>query len=160
MFTIETFIDSIIQNIEDAIALFDGATIDACTEIADKAVEIIAKNAPYDEEPNNDVIPGEEGHLNESFYALEGISTGNGEAEAAVKTMEPIKLQYVTEGTDTPITPIIKQAMWWPTAEHPVALVSGQEPNPFVDESIPEIEAEVVPIVEDIFTPIFQSMGL
>jgi hypothetical protein len=48
----------------------------------------------------------------------------------------------VTQGTDTPILPVVKRALWWPDAEHPVASVRGQAANPFQEKAVAEFESE------------------
>lgn len=162
MITIQSFVQDLIQQLEDAVVQFDALTVDACNEIADNAVTILAKNAPYDPAEDNGTIPGEEGHLNESFVAIQAISTGEGQAETFVETTEPIKLSYVSEGTleQAPIVPISKQALNWPDAEHPVASVAGQDPNPFVQDSYDEIDAKVPEIVQGVFQPALDMLGL
>lgn len=121
---------ALLQEIQTAMEETVGLT---CEAIADVAVENLIHEAPFDEAENNMTPPGEEGHLNESFYATSAIYTGNAKATTIVKTDEPIKFSYVTEGTDTPILPRTKKAMWWPDAPHPMYAVSGQEPNPFAE---------------------------
>lgn len=158
--TIESYVQDMIARLEEAKTQFEEKTVEACDEIANTAVETLSKNAPYDPEPNNDVIPGEEGHFNESFYAIQAISVGNGIAQTAVETNEPIKFEYVTQGTmdKSPIEPLVKKALWWPALDHPVYSVQGQEPNPFFDESYQQILDEAPTIVEEIMTPVFDLL--
>lgn len=159
---IESFVQDTIERLEEAKTLFAEKTVEACDEVANMAVETLAKNAPYDEEANNDNIPGEEAHLNESFFAIQSIATGNGEAQTTVNTNEPIKFEYVTEGTQDkePIRPLIQKALWWPALDHPVASVKGQEPNPFFDESYQQVLNEQAAIIAEIFAPVFDLLRL
>ena len=158
MMNMESFVPDIIARLQGVIDALGDATTDACDEIANVAVEDLSVNAPYDEEENNETPPGEEGHLNESFYALESITSLGGKSSTGVKTYEPIKLEYVTEGTQTPITPTTKQALWWPALDHPVAMVAGQEPNPFVEETYNALLPKVEGIVREIFLPVFEQI--
>jgi hypothetical protein len=158
MMTIESFVPDVIARLQGVIDAFGDATMDVCNEIANVAVEDLSVNAPYDEEENNETPPGEEGHLNESFYAVEAITSLGGIGSTEVKTHEPVKLEYVTEGTSTPITPTTKQALWWPALDHPVALVAGQEPNPFVEETYNELLTKVDGIVQEIFLQVFEQI--
>lgn len=145
-FSIDTSaLDTWIARIEAAIE----AAPEACAKMANEGGELmtlaLGVNAPFDGAPNNGVIPNEAGHLNESFgynEAAPGLS-----CTAEVYTGEPIKYQYVTQGTDTPILPVIKRALWWPDAEHPVASVRGQAANPFQEKAKGEFESEFSGVV-------------
>lgn len=128
-----------VANARDAIpmvmeAAMAGIGLDAVTELS------IA--SPYDASANNGVLPGEEGHLNESFSASDVIPTAEG-ADVEVKTSEPIKFFYVTEGTVDvePIFPLYKRALWWPDAAHPYAFVHGQQANPFHKQVLQDLES-------------------
>lgn len=135
-----TPLDEWIARIEAAIA----AGPEACARIANEGAELMALalgvNAPFDGAANNGVLPNEAGHLNESFGYNEAQPGETCSAE--VWTNEPIKYGYVTQGTATPILPVIKMAMWWPDAEHPVSAVRGQEANPFQEKAVADFEAE------------------
>ena len=100
------------------------------TRAENEAVNQLHTNSPVDDEANNGVLPGEEGHLNESFVG-DPVEVNDITSHADVRTEEPIKFQYVTQGTDSPIYPVVKKAMWWPGAAHPMYSVSGQAANPF-----------------------------
>lgn len=134
------------QRIVDAIDNAGEFCAQATNDVALALVEELEHDAPFDPAENNGVIPGEEEHLNVSF--------GMNEAPAALSTIsgvwtnEPIKFQYVTQGTVGPIVPVQKQALWWPGAEHPVAWVSGQQANPFQQRSASTIENEMATIVD------------
>ncbi|GAC1589092.1 MAG: hypothetical protein NVS4B1_33440 [Ktedonobacteraceae bacterium] len=99
------------------------------------AIELEAVNGlhaacPVDNEADNGVIPGEEGHLDESFVG-DPVMASVAASHAEVRTQEPIKFQYVTQGTASPILPTVKKAMWWPGAAHPMYSVAGQAADPF-----------------------------
>lgn len=110
---------------------------------SEDAVKLLEEAAPYDAAPDNGIIPGEGEHLIDSFYANEATPKGNALATNTVRTEEPIKFQYVTEGTLTaaPIKPKTKQSLWWPDAGYPRRQVQGQAPNPFQEPLVGEIEA-------------------
>lgn len=98
---------------------------------SDDAVKRLQEESPYDASPNNGVIPGEEGHLSDSFHANEVQDNGDDVVSNTVITQEPIKFQYVTQGTASPIQPKEKKALWWPDAGVPRRSVRGQQANPF-----------------------------
>jgi hypothetical protein len=160
--SIESYIQDAIAKLEEAKIAFAEKTVEACDAVANMAVETISKKAPFDEEENNDVIPGEEGHLNESFYAIQAIATGDGQATTSVNTNEPIKFEYVTEGTmdKSPIRPVVKKALFWPALEHPVASVKGQEPDEFFNEAYDEIVNEAGSVVDETFAPVIDMLRL
>ncbi len=124
-----------IAKVKLAATMVDPAMDEALDKIAEEGVLLLQEAAPYDPAENNGVIPGEEGHLRDSFDVVPADS-----GEAQIITHEPIKFSYVTQGTETPITPTIKQALWWPELEHPVAWVRGQDPNPFHEEVVDELK--------------------
>lgn len=119
---------------------------------AEATVQELHEKCPVDDELDNGVIPGEEEHLNESFLATPAQSDGE-HSIAQVKTEEPIKFSYVTQGTIdlSPILPVVARGLWWPALRHPVAFVMGQNANPFqepikdiVEENGPEYFAEAL----------------
>lgn len=129
------------------------AVDEALDQLAEEVIEMLSEAAPFDPAENNGVIPGEEGHLAESFFA---DAADNGKVE--VKTTEPIKFSYVTEGTDSPILPKTMQAMWWPNAPHPMAQVSGQEANPFHKALLPDIEERGELIIQEAINSLMQDL--
>lgn len=134
--------------------LLDQATHD----VADEAVVILHDECPYDGELDNGQIPGEEGHLNDSFFVQDvasGIVT-----EVEIMTSEKLKLSYVTGGTDSPILPVSQQAMWWPALSHPVAQVQGQAANDFVTPARDILDASVPSILQPVIDLIVASLEL
>lgn len=127
-----TGLQSIVARLENARQQIAPGIAVAIQAAADDAVQETHDLSPVDMEENNGVIPGEEGHLNESFYADPVQETSVG-AATTVRTREPIKYSYVTQGTldKAPIHPVTKQALWWPSAPHPLGSVQGQAPNDF-----------------------------
>jgi hypothetical protein len=143
---IQTVIDFMPTFCEEAVQL-----------VADEAVLEISVVCPYDGELDNGQIPGEEGHLNMSFYA-ESQQSGI-ISEMTVKTLEPIKLSYVTGGTNSPILPLSAKALWWPGLAHPVSSVSGQQANDFVTPVRDAIASEVPDIVQPVIDEIMQALN-
>ncbi len=114
-------------------------------------------NCPYDGEEDNGQIPGEAGHLRDSFYVLDNRAMAI-DSSSTVMTEEPIKLSYVTGGTDSPIVPLTAQALWWPGAGHPVASVNGQSGNDFITPVADEIANDVAPIIQDVTDAIIAAL--
>ena len=134
MFTLEGSdnIAAIIARLQNARDMIAPLVAQGLEELGQQTVQQLKDAAPYDPMYNIGVIPGEEEHLNESFSVGDTQVTSAG-AEVEVKTSEPIKFQYVTQGTDGPIYPVSAQALAIP-GFHPVASVSGQAANPFQEE--------------------------
>lgn len=99
------------------------------------------------------------GPLAESFSAV--VEDSAGEAVLTVKTSQPTKLMYVTEGTGIygpygeRIYPKVKKALYWEGAEHPVKSVAGQEANDFVSPITDEADGEITDQVADV---IYEAM--
>lgn len=76
------------------------------------------------------------GPLAESFSS--DVQGSDGVVTLTVKTSQPTKLKFVTEGTglygplNHRIIPRTKRALYWEGAAHPVKSVAGQEANDFV----------------------------
>jgi hypothetical protein len=120
----------------------------AVNEVAQEAQVMLESATPYDPEPNNGVIPGEEGHLRDSYAVTD--ATGGIVSTAELTTSEPIKFGYVTGGTDGPIYPRAKRALWWPALQHPVGWVSGQSANPFHQVVAEEVATEGAALIAQI----------
>lgn len=99
------------------------------------------------------------GPLAESFLA--NVEDSGNEATLTVKTTQPTKLMYVTEGTglygpyNQRIYPKAKKALYWEGAEHPVKSVAGQEANDFVSPITDEANGEITDQVADV---IYEAM--
>ena len=82
-----------------------------------------------------------------------------GKYSITVRTKQPTKLEYVTQGTGLfgprgePIRPVTKKALFWEGADHPVRSVRGQEPNSFVDEALAE-----APTAEDVLGEVVDTL--
>lgn len=99
------------------------------------------------------------GPLAESFSAV--VEDSEGEAVLTIKTTQPTKLMYVTEGTGIygpygeRIYPKVKKALYWEGADHPVASVAGQEANDFVSPITDEADEE---ITDQVSEAIYEAM--
>lgn len=144
-------LQSMRQRVQNAIDTAEQFCATATDEVSTRLVEELQAEAPYDGAANNGVIPGEDGHLRDSFGSNE--ATPGQEATGEVWTSEPIKYGYVTQGTASPILPVQKLALWWPDAEHPVSWVSGQQANPFQEKAKDTVESEL----QDIVAPVINE---
>jgi len=115
-------------------------------------VQDLASAAPRGTSGGGSALEGDaSGPLAESFTESVDGST------LTVKTTQPTKLGYVTQGTGIygpigeRIYPTIKKALYWPGADHPVRSVAGMEANDFVspvtdgaDEDINALVSEAI----------------
>lgn len=146
------------QRIQNVIEVMPTLLEQAVYDVADEAVVILHDECPYDGELDNGQIPGEEGHLNDSFF-IEDVNYGIVTA-VQIMTSEKLKLTYVTGGTDSPIIPVSQHALWWPALSHPVAQVQGQAANDFVTPSRDILDAEVPNIIQPVIDLIVSSLEL
>jgi hypothetical protein len=146
------------QRIQDVIDALPTLLEQAVYDVAEEAVTILHDECPYDGELDNGQIPGEEGHLNDSFFVQDvdyGIVT-----EVEIMTSEKLKLSYVTGGTDGPIIPVSQHAMWWPALSHPVTQVQGQAANDFVTPARDILDSTVPDIIQPVIDLIITSLEL
>lgn len=160
-FTISTRINDIIDKLNQAKQDLKDYTEIAANDVALYAVETLQKKAPYDEAENNVSPEGEEGHLRDSFYYTAAFQSGVANStDVEVKTEEPLKFGWVTEGTEdvAPIQPVQAKALWWPDAPHPLWQVAGQPPNPFQEEVYTEVNAQTASIVQEALQPVIDEL--
>ncbi len=119
-----------------------GIVKDALDEAGNAMVQDLASSAPRGQGSAGPPPEGDaSGPLAESFKAVVDDAT------LTVKTTQPTKLKFVTEGTGLygplhqRIYPRTKKALYWEGAEHPVKSVSGMEANDFVSP-ITDVAAE------------------
>lgn len=149
-------LQDLIIRLESARTLIAPGMVQGIQAAADDTVLLTHDACPVDLEADNGVIPGEEGHLAESFSADPVIETSVG-ATTQVRTSEPIKYSYVTQGTldKEPILPVTKQALWWPGAPHPLPSVHGQAANDFAT-GVPD---EVASKGYEYFAPLLDALA-
>ncbi len=88
------------------------------------------------------------GTLARSFHVVEKHQSNAVAIE--VQTTQPLKLQYVTQGTGVHIGkgriyPTKKRALYWQGASHPVRSVAGQRANDFVSPVLTKVEGAIRP---------------
>lgn len=147
---------ALIARLEQALQLIAPGMAQGVQAAADDAVQLTHDACPVDLEEDNGVIPGEEGHLADSFMA-DPVQESAAGASTTVRTQEPIKYSYVTQGTldKEPILPVTKMALWWPGAPHPVGHVHGQAANDFA-AGVPD---EVASKGYEYFAPLLDGLA-
>lgn len=125
----------------------------ALSDAGNAVVQDLASAAPRGQGGGGTPPEGDApGPLAESFSA--SVEDAEGEAVLTVKTTQPTKLMYVTEGTGIygpygeRIYPKVKLALYWEGAEHPVKSVAGQEANDFVTPITDEADGEITDQVD------------
>jgi hypothetical protein len=155
-FTVDTSgLQAFRARLVDIQAQLGGAVDTAIEEVADETLNRLQGATPYDPEPNNGVIPGEEEHLRESYSVTP--ASGGIVSTAEVTTFEPIKFGYVTGGTAGPIYPRVAKALWWPALQHPVGSVSGQNANPFHVPVAEEMAVDGAEMIAQALLPLFEG---
>jgi hypothetical protein len=119
-------------------------------EAGNAMVQDLASAAPRGQGSSGSSPEGDaSGPLAESFNASVEDST------MTVKTTQPTKLGYVTEGTGLygplhqRIYPKVKKALYWEGAAHPVPSVAGMEPNDFVSPITDVADEDINATVSD-----------
>lgn len=132
----------------------------ALSDAGNAVVQDLASAAPRGQNSGGTPPEGDaSGPLAESFSAI--VEDSAGEVMLTVKTSQPTKLMYVTEGTGIygpygeRIYPKVKKALFWEGAEHPVKSVAGQEANDFVSPITDEADGEITDRVAE---AIFEAM--
>lgn len=146
------------SRLQSAITEVPQMTADCVDEVANYAVDQLHDRAPYDGDSNNGTLPEAPGHLVDSFSNDPQANPGL-DSETTVKTSQPIKLQYVTKGTDSPIFPTFRMAMWWPDAPHPLYAVNGQQANDFVSPIYSDIDSQIADIVDPVIADWLNTLG-
>lgn len=124
---------------------------DLLQQAAREAGEAVRQNL-QDEAPVGAVEgpppPGDaEGHLADSFSVQDEDSSGG--AAISVRTSQPQKLEYVTEGRGE-VLPVTKKALFWRGLPHPVRRAGPSQPNDFVSkvlDNLPQAEEFLDPVV-------------
>jgi hypothetical protein len=154
-YTLDTSgLQALIQRLKQAQQTLPAVVFAGVQLVADETLAALVEATPYDPAPDNGVIPGEEAHLRDS-YQLTPVELQAVQAECDLRTTEPIKFGYVTQGTldVAPIYPVVKRGLWWPQLRHPVPQVAGQAPHPF-QAPLPQ---EISDRMEDILAPVLSA---
>jgi hypothetical protein len=117
--------------------LLPGIITDEVQSAGSELVAELGQSAPRSGGTGGTPIEGDaSGPLAESFSSQ--VEGSEGHVTLTVKTSQPTKLKFVTEGTGIHgprgerIYPKVKRALYWEGATHPVRSVAGQEANDFV----------------------------
>jgi hypothetical protein len=156
-FSVKYTMDGLIERLQATRDAIPEIMSEAVKEIESLAVIALEDACPVDDDENNGTLSGEEGHLVHSFVALDPEASG-AKVTGEVATLEPVKFQYVTQGTIGPIFPAEKHALWWPGLAHPVAWVNGQDANPFDQEAKGEFESLIPDVMQEAVAKIAEKL--
>lgn len=143
----------------EARAVLSGMLQQAVHEAGDWVKQNLSDNAPVGAQEGQPPQGDGPGRLSESFYVQDEGSAFNPGAAITVRTTQPQKLEYVSQGTGIygprgqRIYPTTKRALYWPGADHPVRSVAGQQPNDFVEAALsdrPQAEDVLDSVVEQL----------
>ena len=128
-------LDALILRFMDARAALPGLMQQAAHDAGDMLKDELAAAAPVGKSEGPPPPGDASGRLADSFYVMD--DSAGVESTVSVRTLQPLKLQYVTQGTGIyagkgRIYPTTKKALYWPGASNPYRSVAGQEPNDFV----------------------------
>lgn len=147
----------LIARVQEARSILPQLLVDAAQSAGDAVVDELSAAAPKGQ-GGGTPLPGDaSGPLFESFHAT-AENQGN-VGVATVSTTQPLKLQYVTEGTGIyvgkgRIVPLTKKALMWEGAPHPMKSVAGQRANDFVSpvlaDAVETVAGEVQTAVEEL----------
>lgn len=140
MFTLEqSGLQSFLERIAEARAQVLGLVQEVVQQAGETMVTDLSAAAPRGKNEGSPPPPGDgDGPLAESFYVQQEPPPSPAGAAITVRTTQPQKLEYVTQGTGIygprgeRIRPKTKKALMWPGAAHPVRSVAGMQPNDFV----------------------------
>ena len=145
-------LDAMIMRLSAASAAVPGLMQQAVRDAGQMVVDDLSAAAPVGASEGMPPPGDGPGHLNESFYAQD-----EGETTVSVRTRQPLKLQYVTQGTGIyagkgRIRPRTAKALMWPGAAHPYRSVAGEPPNDFVSPVIDGFDGQeaLLPIVDEL----------
>jgi hypothetical protein len=138
------------------------ATQVALEEQGEAMVRDLSNAAPRGAEEGGTPLPGDAtGHLADSF----SVATPSA-GVMQVKTSQPGKLQLLTEGTgiygphSARIRPLVKKALYWHGALHPVRSVAGMRPNHFVYPILDNARAQARIRVTEAVRNAIRDLGL
>lgn len=134
------------MRLESALNMWPAQAQEAADLVAEDVAQRLADAAPRGANSGGSrAIQGDEpGPLFTSFVPVPGKVEDV--VSSTVETTQPAKLKIVTEGSGiygpfgTPIEPVIKQAMYWEGAPHPMTTVRGQEGRDFVTPVVENVD--------------------
>jgi len=140
-------LDALQARLSRARTAFPGIIRDAAQRSGDAMKKALGDKAPHGTHGGTPPEGDATGSLAGSFKTkVEQQGVG---AKVEVFTEQPVKLKYIREGTGLYgpkkqlITPLVKKALYWDSAAHPVKSVKGQKANDFV-KPVLERENEIV----------------
>lgn len=156
-------LDKLIARFQAADTAMRRAIQSGLMDYATGTAEQLSQAAPKGQRGGSSPPPGgdDPGTLAESFSA---VSVAAGRVQ--VRTGQPTKLSYITHGTGLygprgqKITPRVKKALMWETAEHPYRSVRGIHPNPFVEPVLATARAEVSAKMQETVRAALSALGL
>jgi hypothetical protein len=140
-------LDALRAKVAEARAALPGLLADATREAGQWVAQNLSDAAPVGQGESGSAPPGGDapGKLAESFFVQEESSSFSEGAAVSVRTRQPVKLSYVTQGTGIygptgqRIYPVSKQALYWKGADHPVRSIAGMPANDFVTPALAEM---------------------
>jgi len=128
-------LDMLIARVRKARTELPRVTQAAAQRAGDTLTQQLSSAAPRGKNPGPPPPGDASGPLSRSFSSL-AEQSGSG-ATLELKTNQPLKLQYVTQGTGVyvgkgVIRPLTKKALFWPGAGHPYRSVKGMKGKDFV----------------------------
>jgi len=130
---------------------FFPAIEDTARQLATQVITALHDAAPKGEGGGGEPPPGDmPGALADSFRTLVTADSVGGSISIEIMTVQPQKLTYVRYGTGIygpsgqPIRPVVKRALYWSGARHPVKSVRGMKPNDFVTPVLDEQQEQVL----------------
>lgn len=161
-----TGLDALRQRVARARAALPGLLQQAVQDAGTWVAQNLSDGAPVGQGEGGALPPPGDapGRLAESFYVQGESSAFSNGAAVTVRTHQPLKLQYVTQGTGVyagrgRIYPTTKRALYWSGADHPVRSVAGQRPNDFVTPALAEMPdaQEVLSVVVEQLQEILEA---
>jgi hypothetical protein len=147
----------LIARVQKARAELPRITTEAAQRAGDTLTQQLSSAAPRGKNPGPPPPGDAPGPLSKSFSALAEWK-GPG-ATLELRTNQPLKLQYVTQGTGIyvgkgVIKPLVKKALFWPGAAHPYRSVKGIKGKDFVkpvtSKGLDAVKAEMQKATQEI----------
>lgn len=131
-----------------ALDLWPEQAREASMLVAEDVAQRLADAAPRGTGGSKPMRGDEPGPLYASFVPTPGPSEDV--VSCSVETTQPAKLGAVTQGTGLegefhhPIVPVVKQALYWDGAPHPLQSVAGQRANDFVERVFDNVDDIII----------------
>jgi hypothetical protein len=113
--------------------------------IAESVADILANNAPVNTGRLKDAIT----------YLVNGDTVEVGDTDDLVYSDDDFYYWDVVINGRGPIYPVNAKALWWPGLPHPVKSAGPAEGQPFVDDSVGEVETMIESELDDFVSTVF-----